>query len=140
MTTTRTDTIADRIERCFRAVDFDSLRDLYHPDAILDATVPQWRFQFQGSQRIAAWYRDAYSQVQEPRCTWLRITSAEGLVLVEWELRDGEGEQQVLVREVDIFRIEGDRIVEQTHYCPGVWDAETIARHRAEAPMVRSEP
>jgi SnoaL-like protein len=139
VTTTRTGTLAQQIERCFRTLAFEPMRDLYHPHAVLDATVPQWRFQFQGPERIVAWCHDAYSQFDNPRCTWLRMTTAEGLVLVEWELRDGEGDGERLVREVDVIRTEGDRIVEQRHYCPGVWDAATIARQRAEAPMVRSE-
>lgn len=52
MTTTRTETLAEYIERCFRTVDFEPLWDLYHPDAVLDGSVPQWRFQFQGPERI----------------------------------------------------------------------------------------
>lgn len=77
--------------------------------------------------------------MEDPRCTWLRLTTGDGFVLVEWELRDGEGDRERLVREVDVFRVEDDRIVEQTHYCPGVWDAAIIARQRAEAPMVGAE-
>lgn len=55
MTVNRTEAVAEQIERCFRSVDFESLRDLYHSEAILDATVPQWRFQYQGPDRILAW-------------------------------------------------------------------------------------
>lgn len=84
--------------------------------------------QFQGPERIVAWYRDAYSQFEKPRCTWLRITTGEGLVLVEWELRDGEADGERLVREVDILRTDREGIVDHAHYCTGVWDAATIAR------------
>ena len=55
MTITPTETLAAQIERCFRTVDFEPLRDLYHPDAVLDAAVPQGRFQGQGPERIVAW-------------------------------------------------------------------------------------
>ena len=136
VTTAPTETLAAQIERCFRTVDFEPLRDLYHPDAVLDAAVPQGRFHGQGPERIVAWYQDAYSQFDNPRCTWLRITTAQALVLVEWELRDGETDSARLIRQIDVIRTNGDRIIEQTHYCPGVWDAATTTQQRPEAPMI----
>jgi hypothetical protein len=67
------------------------------------------------------------------RCTWLRVTTGEDLVVAEWELRDGKEDTERLVRAVDIFRTDRGRIIEDAHYCPDVRDADTIARQRTEA-------
>jgi hypothetical protein len=41
------------------------------------------------------------------------------------------------LRDINLFRTDGERIIEQTTYCTGPWDAATIARQAIEAPMVR---
>jgi predicted SnoaL-like aldol condensation-catalyzing enzyme len=57
--------------------------------------------------------------------------------VIESEVRFRKDTEECLWRAVDIFRIAGDRIVEHTQYCSGVWTPEQIARQAAEAPMVR---
>lgn len=137
MTATQTGSLAEEIERCVRAFDFEGLRDLYHPEALLDAHVPQWRLQYQGPDEILAWYRSAYPTEPTPRSTWARTRTAGDIVVIETETRVGEGDEEHLVREIDVYRTEGRLIVEHAHYCTGVWDPATIARQKAEAPMVR---
>lgn len=136
-TAIQTETLAARVERCFRELDIDGLAELYHPDVLLDANPPQWRFQVRGRDEIVAWYRRTLAQADDIRCEAIRTTASGDVIVVEWELHFGEGDDEHLVREVNLLRTDGQRIVEQTCYCTGAWDPETIARQRAEAPMVR---
>lgn len=54
MITTTAATLADRIASCLRAFDFERLSDLYRADALLDVSVPQWRFQLQSRAAMVA--------------------------------------------------------------------------------------
>ncbi len=46
--------------------------------------------------------------------------------------RDGE----CLWRAVDIFRLDGDAVVEHGQYCTGRWTPADVTGQAAEAPMV----
>lgn len=129
--------LARQVERCLRDLDVEALAEAYHPDAVLDSYPPQWRFQLKGRDEILAWYRRTLSQADDTRCRWTRTTVGGDLIVVEWELRFGPPEDEHLVREVNLFHTDGERIVEQAGYCTGVWDPDTIARQKAEAPMVK---
>lgn len=134
---TGAEALARKIERCLRDLDVEALAQLYHPDVVLDSFPPEWRFQVQGPDEILAWYRRTLAQADDIRCTWTRTSVGGDVVVVEWELRFGPPDEEHLVREINLFRTDGERIVEQASYCTGVWDPETVARQRAEAPMVR---
>ena len=131
---TITELITDRLS----ALDFDGLAELYRPDALLDVSVPQWRYQLQGREAI----RQALAEELAPlvggaRVTGQRATRTDDGVVVELEVRfvqDGEERQW---REVHLFHTDGTAITEHLNYCTGVWDAATIARQAVEAPMVR---
>lgn len=131
-------TITERITARLSALDFDGLAELYRPDALLDVSVPQWRYQLQGREAI----RQALAEELAPllgsaRVTGQRATRTDDGVVVELEVRfeqDGEERQW---REVHLFHTDGAAITEHLNYCTGVWDATTIARQAVEAPMVR---
>jgi ketosteroid isomerase-like protein len=130
--------ITDHIIARLTVLDFDGLAQLYRPDALLDVSVPQWRYQLQGPEAI----RQALAEELAPfvgsaRVTGQRATRTDDGVVVELEVRfmqDGEERQW---REVHLFHTDGTAITEHLNYCTGVWDAATIARQALEAPMVR---
>lgn len=136
-TTAKTTALVEQVERCYRAGDFEGLAVIYEPDVILDVHVPSWRFQFQGPEALVGWFTETISHFENFRVTWVRATPTDGGVIVEWEMHTGEGDNEHLCRQVDILHGDGERISEHVVWCGGMWDAGTIARQRAEAPMVR---
>jgi hypothetical protein len=137
MSTTAAPALGNRIASCLRAFDFERLAHLYRADALLDVSVPQWRFQLQGQAAICQWLREEIEAVGGAGrvASWRVTPTFDGLV-VEWEVqftRDGE---EHLWREVHLFHTDGEVITEHVNYCTGIWDAATIARQAVEAPMV----
>lgn len=130
-----TATLVDELVARLAANDFEGLVELYRADAVLDANVPHWRYQLQGRAAIAAQLK----QEAPPgaRVTSVRPTVTERGVAVEIEGRFGEGSDERLWREVHLFATDGAAVTEHVIYCTGLWDAATIARQAAEAPMVR---
>jgi hypothetical protein len=136
MSTTRA-TLADRIESCLGAFDFERLADLYRADALLDVSVPQWRFQLQGQAAIRQWLREEIDAVGGAgRVAGWRVTPTFDGLVVEWEVRFTRDGEEHLWREVHLFHTDGEAITEHVNYCTGIWDAATIARQAVEAPMV----
>ena len=58
-------------------------------------------------------------------------------VIIQEEMRFDRDDGECLWRAVDIFRVDGDAVVEHIQYCTGCWPPDQIARQAAEAPMVR---
>lgn len=136
-TTTTTKTLIDEIDRIYRNADYDNLAGIYTPDVVLDAHVPSWRFQLQGPEAIVSWWLEQVSHFEKFRVTWVRVTPADGGAVVEWEMRaDVEG-GEALCRQVDVLHGDGEKIDNHVIFCTGFWDPPTIARQKAEAPMVR---
>jgi ketosteroid isomerase-like protein len=131
-------TVGERIAARLAALDFDGLAELYRADALLDVSVPQWRYQLQGREAIReALVEEAGQLTGDARVTGQRSTRTDDGVVVELEVRfvqDGEERQW---REVHVFHTDGTAITEHVNYSTGVWDAATIARQAVEAPMVR---
>ena len=137
---TTTTELAERLEQAFKGLDLDSVRDLYDSDVILDVNVPGWRFQFQGPDAVLGWWNQTVSHMPKPRTVWTCATPTEDGAIIEWELRIGDTDESGLCREVDIVHTDGERITSHVLFCTGMWDSETIARQKAEAPMVRWYP
>jgi ketosteroid isomerase-like protein len=138
MTDTRidADTVARRIVASLEAADYPSLADLYTTDAVLDMNLPTWRFQYQGGDKIATYFRDQTASLANLRCTHSRSAVTSDTVTVESECRfDGE-DGEYLWRCVDIFIVADNAIARHTQYCTGCWTPADIARQAAEAPMV----
>jgi hypothetical protein len=135
MTTTTSQT--DTVRRCYETQDWDSLAALYAPDVLLDMHPPGWRFQIQGADDVAAQWKAIIDQFEDFRVTWVRATPTERGVVLEWEMYTGHGDREHLCRQVDILHGDGAAITEHVVFCGGMWDAATIARQKAEAPMIR---
>ena len=136
---TETETLVQHIERCYRTSDWDALAEIYTSDVLLDAQVPGWRFQLQGPDAVTGWWKEQVSHFDRFRVTWVRATTTDDGAVVEWEMRGGEpdSEHEYLCREVDVLHGDGERIHTHVISCTGLWDPATIARQKAEAPMVR---
>jgi hypothetical protein len=135
--TTTTTTPTDTVRRCYETQDWDGLTALYAPDVLLDMHPPGWRYQIQGADDASAQWNAIIDQFQDFRVTWVRATSTERGVVVEWEMHTGHGDSEHLCRQVDILHGDGSKITEHVVFCGGMWDAATIARQKAEAPIIR---
>jgi hypothetical protein len=132
-----TETLAQHVERCYRTQDWDSLAEIYRPDVVLDVHPPTWRFQLQGPEALIGWWKAQVANLENFRVTWLRATPTQDGVVVEWEMRAGEGDNERLCRQVDVLHGDGTHIELHVMSCTGVWDHATIKRQQAEAPMIR---
>jgi hypothetical protein len=128
-TDTTTATVIDRFLDGIRAGQLPN--DLYAPDAVLDATVPGWRFQARGPVPIQAEYQSWY------------FVPSELLSIERHEIDGGEVVRYLQQAEVDgttylahhshILKVEGDRIVADTVFCGGRWGPEAVAQMGAAA-------
>jgi hypothetical protein len=111
------------------------LAALYAADALVDINVPQWRYQVVGAD-VEPVLREEFEPTGRV-LTGRRVTHFDHGVIVEGETSATENGELRRWRTVNIFRTDGQRIVEHTVYCTGIWDAATIARQAVEAPMIR---
>jgi hypothetical protein len=110
--------------------DFAVAADHYAPDAIIDLTVPAWRFQVEGRQTIMYKLAEDFgSGITFTR--WTQRDAPWGAV-VEVEAMQGE----TFFRWVDLYEIAEGQIVRQSQYCSGEWSPAQVERWRREAPMI----
>lgn len=127
--------VVERLRRCLETANWGALADVYAPDALLDANVPEWRFQRKGLDDIVAQYRDWYPQ--PVRITeWSETATDFGAVLEQAEqAADADTGDEAYSRSVHLFHVAGDRITRHVLYCTGTWDRATVERHALEAPV-----
>ena len=133
-----TTTVADRLVEAMRDADWQAVVSTYAPDVLLDMNLPTWRFQLQGRAAAAQFFLEQTTGLENLHTTQHRvIDSSDRLLVIEEEMRfDGDG-GEYLWRAIDVFRFDGDAVVEHIEYCSGCWPPDQVARHAAEAPMVR---
>ena len=118
------------IDRLLAAIESgagDAVADLYAGDALLDATVPGWRFTRRGPEAIAAeyagWFADAGHFEELDR---VAIPSGEVVTYVlTWEERGvphAAHHCHQLTLDVASGRISADRV-----FCGGRWNATLLA-------------
>jgi hypothetical protein len=61
-----------------------------------------------------------------------RSTSASTGVVAE----EVEGAEAIYSRTLHLLVVEDGQIAEHIMYCTGPWDTSTVARHKAEAPII----
>jgi len=103
--------------------------DVFSQDAILDATVPNWRFTTVGATAIRAelsrWYADAGSFDE------LHRTPLADGELVEFTLTWEEHGVAHMCHQAHILRLRDGRVASDTAFCGGRWPAPLIAEMRS---------
>ncbi|MEX2393216.1 MAG: hypothetical protein WD826_01930 [Actinomycetota bacterium] len=114
-----------------RFMETNDAGDVFADRVFADINVPEWRFQMQGRETIQAWLRDEQPDGSSVP-TWRSDPMVDGVV-VEVEQHTGDE----ISRNIHRLEVRDGKIVEWTMYCTGVWSAETQAKQRDEAPMIR---
>jgi hypothetical protein len=103
--------------------------DAWTDDALLDATVPHWRFECAGAEAVSAqlstWY-DATITIDSA----VRRPMPDGEV-VELDLSWVEGGVPHAAHQVHVFTVDGGRISRDTVFCGGRWSAALLAEMEA---------
>lgn len=98
-------------------------------DAVLSATVPNWRFHRFGADAIraeyAGWFAD-HGQFEH-----LRRSRIDGGEMVEYDLTWVQEGVPHLAHHVHLLGLEGGRIVRDTVVCGGRWPAALLAEMEA---------
>ena len=100
--------------------------DVFADGIVLDATVPNWRFQLQGAEKVrrqlASWFADAghFESIE-------RVPLPDG-ELVQFELSWLEHGMPFACHQTHRLRVDGDRIVGVTLFCGGRWPANLLAQ------------
>ena len=129
--------VSEKAVACLEAADWEGLAGCYAADVLLDMNLPTWRFQLQGRDAVRAYFVEQTGGLANLRTTALRTVPTSEGVIVEEEMRFDADGGEYLWRANDIFRVDGDEIVEHSQYCTGCWSPDDIARQSTEAPMIR---
>jgi ketosteroid isomerase-like protein len=123
--------------------DWEGMEDYLTPDVLYDATVPGWRYQYEGAERVVEDYREEWTGKHPWRIIELHVTPTPEGAVVDFEARGqcpGNAEHaphEEGSRLANIFRLEDGRIAEHRYYCAGEFSEEDLRRIEQEAPMVR---
>jgi hypothetical protein len=105
--------------------------DVFCDDAVLDATVPNWRFSVRGGDavraKLATWFADP-GHFEDLR----RSALGDG-ELVEFTLAWEEGGVGHVCHQAHIMRVRDGRITSDTAFCGGRWPAPLLAEMAAAA-------
>jgi hypothetical protein len=105
------------------------------PDVLLDANVPTWRYQLQGRSALRSQLDEAEFVPGREVVSWRSASSDDGVLLEIESAAPVHGERHQW-RQLCWFRGVSGAWAEVVIYCTGIWDAPTVARQAAEAPMV----
>jgi hypothetical protein len=100
--------------------------DIFCEDAVLDATVPNWRFRVHGAHAVrdelGRWYADLgrFGEVRRNR-----IDDGE---LVEFTLSWEEAGVTHTCHQAHVVRMRDDRIASDTVFCGGRWPDALVAQ------------
>jgi hypothetical protein len=112
--------------------------DVFCDDAVLDATVPNWRFSVRGGDAVRAelgrWYADPghFESIS-------RTPLPEG-ELVEFTLAWEEDGVAHACHQAHILRLRAGRIAADAAFCGGRWPAPLLAEMRAAAGLEAAGP
>lgn len=100
--------------------------DAWDDDAVLDATVPNWRFSVRGADAIRTEYAGWFAQ--PARFESLERTPLPDGELVEYVLAWEEDGVPHAAHHLHRLRVRGARIVSDTVFCGGRWPAALLAQ------------
>jgi hypothetical protein len=109
--------------------------DIYASQAVLDATVPHWRFESHGpgaiAQQLSGWYADPGQLFDLSR------TELPAGEVVRFSLAWTENGNPMSVHQVHIFTVHGGQITQQDVWCGGRWDAALMAQIETDLQVAR---
>jgi hypothetical protein len=115
--------MTDAIDRFLQAIEHAAVPDAaaFTADAVLDATVPNWRYTVTGSQNIEAelarWYAD------EGRFEELSVTPLPDGAFLRFVLTWEEGGEPHMCHQAHLLTLRDGRIASDTAWCGGRWGA-----------------
>lgn len=118
--------------------DWDGMEQHLTPDAIHDGSMPGWRVQYEGPDRIAKAYREEWTAKGTWRFAEHNVTRAGDTVVLDYEgaIINPDDDARLVCRMANFFRLRDGRIAEHRYYCCGEWDEVTVRRIEAEAPRI----
>lgn len=116
--------------------DWNGMEQHLTPDAIHDGSMPQWRVQYQGPDRIVQAFREEWTGKGTWRLPEPVVTTAGDTVVLELEATLVAPNEPLLCRIANFFQLRDGRIAEHRYYCCGEWSEETVRRIAADAPRI----
>lgn len=117
--------------------DVTPLAPWYDADVLLDANVPEWRFQLRGrDELLASIEREEFGKADR-RLSFARATDTTAGLLLETEMRFTDDGITRRCREAHHLRVRDGRIVEHAMWCTGIADADAAHHQVSTAPMER---
>jgi hypothetical protein len=102
---------------------------LFTEDAVLDATVPNWRLGRVGADAVAAelshWFR------HPGRLEQVNVHEVDDVVVVEVDLTWNDEGVPHAVHQIHVIRLDGERIATDSAWCGGRWPADLLAQMEA---------
>lgn len=117
--------------------EWDGMEGFLTPDVLYDATVPGWRYQYEGVERVVREYREEWTGRHPWRVAECQVHPTPDGAVVDLEARAGSPGAEEAFRQANIFRLDGGRIAEHRFYCCGEWDDATLRAIDEGAPKVR---
>jgi hypothetical protein len=120
-------TSANPVDEFLQAVEAATIGtcEAWAPDAVVDATVPNWRFRLDGADAIRAeygrWFADPGKLVR------VRREPVPGGEVVEYVLRWVENGEDHVAHHVHLLTVRDGRITADTVMCGGRWPASLCA-------------
>ena len=127
-----TDNVVDRFVTAIESASMKAT-DLFAEDAVLDATVPNWRFTVRGGDAVRAQLSGWYNQ--PGRFEDMRRTPLPGGELVEFLRVWTEDGVPHACHQAHKLRVAGGRIVALTTWCGGRWPASLLAEMEASGAL-----
>ncbi len=122
----------DAVDRLFAGIAAGKIADdVYAPDALVDATVPGWRFEVAGAPAILAEYGRWFAH--PARFAEQRRLPTPGGAVVEYMIEWDEDGVAHAAHHAHLLTVVDDRITADTVFCGGRWAADLLAQMRAAA-------
>ncbi len=105
--------------------------DVFHDEAVVDATVPNWRYKVLGAPAVRAELAKWYAT--PGRLEEVRRTSIPDGELVQFTLRWNEDGVEHMCHQAHIVKLRDNRLANDSIWCGGRWPAALIAEMEAAA-------
>lgn len=115
---------------------WDGMQQHFTRDAIHDGSMPEWRVQYQGPERIVQAFREEWTAKGSWHIRNPAVMQAGDTVALELECTLVAPDGRIMCRIANFFELRDGRIVEHRYYCPGEWNEATLRRIEADAPKV----